>query len=67
MRASLSFDVGILVRRSVRNLLEEVQFNHPDFRFLETKGFLESTFHIKGELDLVQSVRLSLEKHFEAN
>lgn len=46
--AKLTFEAGFLLRRSIRNLLERLEFEGLSIQWLEQKGFISSTFIIKG-------------------
>lgn len=44
-----SFTAGMLVRKNLRYMLESEKFSGRDIRWLEDKGFIESTFRVRGK------------------
>lgn len=50
---------GVLIRHHIRNYLQRVEFSNPtlEFKWMETKGFLESRFDFRGDsrvIDLIE-------------
>lgn len=58
------FTTGILIRRNVRNFLDEAIFSGYDFTYLETKGFIESTFTLKGNPQDINKVAYMLNSYY---
>ena len=58
MRAKMKFEVGLLLRPSLRRYLDDCKFDNIIDDWKEAKGLLESTFYIYGdakELRIVQN------------
>jgi hypothetical protein len=48
MRGTLTLEVGVLVKKQVRQTLKNLKFEKYDIDFVENKGLLSSTFKVKG-------------------
>ena len=51
-----SYTAGVLVRSRIRDFLKEEKFRGSKIEWIENKGFLESTFLIRGEPQQVNPV-----------
>jgi len=67
MKTFYSFSAGILIRGQVRDFLKECKFHSIDIEWIETKGFLESHFTIKGSKENVGRVASNLIKWAKEN
>lgn len=43
-----SFIVGVLIRKHLRQMLESERFSGRDIRWIENKGWIGSTFRVRG-------------------
>jgi hypothetical protein len=59
MTEQAMFDVqaGLLVRSSLRNVLEGLKFSGENIDYIENKGLLSSYFLIKGDKDIIISLK----------
>ena len=48
MRVTLTLEVGILVKKQVRQTLKNLKFEKYDIDFIENKGLISNTFKVKG-------------------
>lgn len=56
---------GALLRGDIRNFLTRISFLRDDFKFIETKAFIESRFDYKGPPDLVKRVNKALIERYQ--
>ena len=50
------FEAGALLRKEIRQFLQTQQFRGYKFEWIEQKGFLSSTFRLKGEETLIRQM-----------
>ncbi len=51
-----SYEIGILFRTTFRRILAKMAFEIPTVRYIESKGFLESTFFVEGPSDVIEMI-----------
>ena len=59
------FVAGLLIRRQVRNALDSLIFRGEEITYHENKGWIDSTFTLKGDKAVVRAVVKTLYQHFE--
>ena len=57
----MNFTAGKLIAGRVRRFLLHVKWEHPEFDFYETKGFLSNEFSLKGPTELIERIVKHLE------
>lgn len=57
---TITFDVGILLCKHIRYFLEQSIFEGRDIKFLESSGWFERTFTIKGNLEDMRYIKRSV-------
>ena len=50
------YEVGALLRGSFRSLLKRFRFLYGNLEWEEDKGFLESIFYIKGDVEILEKI-----------
>jgi hypothetical protein len=55
------YEAGLLLRGHIRKFLNEAKFTHGGFDWIETKDWGTSTFAIKGESHIVNSIVNSID------
>ncbi|AGG57845.1 hypothetical protein VPBG_00073 [Vibrio phage helene 12B3] len=63
-KGSIEFVAGLLIRRQIRNALDELIFRGEDISYHENKGWIDSTFTIKGNKHVVYTTIEVLNEHF---
>ncbi len=64
-QATIHFCAGLLIRRQIRDTLEDFIFTGLDFTYRESKGWIDSTFILKGKANDLRKVNKILCKHFQ--
>ncbi|AUR91520.1 hypothetical protein NVP1161O_078 [Vibrio phage 1.161.O._10N.261.48.C5] len=59
------FVAGLLIRRQIRNALDCLIFRGEDITYHENRGWIDSTFTLKGNRTIVRAVFNTLQQHFE--
>ena len=67
MNARFSFTAGILLCGEIRDFLKECNFKGMNISFIESSGWIERTFHIKGESSDIKKVMGLLNKWGKEN
>jgi hypothetical protein len=62
MEATLKFTAGLLLYRPVRDFLRECEFKGMGIKWIESSGWIERDFTIKGSPDALMTVKLALDK-----
>jgi hypothetical protein len=62
MKLILTLTAGALMRGSVRNIVKNMQFHGYDIELLENKGWIESDFKVKGDIDTIEMFKRMLQK-----
>lgn len=60
--ATFEIDVGIVWRRTIRNLVDEARFQGHDVQLHESRYFLGSHFIIKGDAEILRRIHAVLQK-----
>ena len=55
------YEIGALVRGSFRSLLWQLQFKYGSLSWTEDKGWIESTFYVKGDTEAIQELNRIVE------
>lgn len=58
----LSYTVGLGLWGQMRRFLRESQFRHDDIRWLESSGWIERTFTIKGDSASLALIQRELDR-----
>lgn len=67
MEATLKIRAGRLFCGTLRDFLSECKFNGIDIRWIESSGWLERDFIIKGNSEVVLRIKQSLDKWIQEN
>lgn len=57
---TIKFQCGRLLCGAVRDFLNECKFKSADIDFIETSGFFDRTFIIKGKLEILKAVKKTI-------
>jgi hypothetical protein len=63
--ASTRITVGILLANSIRNLLNTAKFNDYEIEWMETDGWIQRTFLIKGSVVHIRALNRIFQKMIE--
>ncbi len=63
MEATLPITAGKLMCRHIRNFLERCKFEGRNIQYLETKGFIENEFIVKGNSDDLKYIMACIRNH----
>ncbi len=61
--STIEIEVGLFVRGTIRDFLDQCRFRGMDVRYYEDKGILDSTFEIRGNPDDVHRVTRMLRQY----
>lgn len=67
MNANASFEIGMLVIRPFRQLLEQAAFDYPDLEWTEGTGILSRMFYVRGPEKVITAIANRVKKYKEAN
>ena len=62
MGASLQVTVGRLLCRQVRDYLKQCEFKNENIKWIESSGFIERTFVIKGDQPVLEDIESDLDR-----
>lgn len=66
MNTTYEFTVGRLLCGQIRDFLKQIQFTHGNIDWIESKGWIERTFIIKGNADTIKLIAERLKIWSEA-
>lgn len=66
-RGTIKFSAGRLLWGSIRDFLRECQFKGLEIEWIESSGFIERDFIIKGPSDTLITIKMALDKWAEEN
>ena len=65
MTPEFRFIAGICIRKRIRHMLESEEFAGRKIRWMEQKGWIESTFRVRGEDTDVRAVQSRVEEYIK--
>jgi hypothetical protein len=59
---NLTLEAGLVMRKSVRNYLDQFEFTYKDIEWKEFKSTLSSTFVIRGDVNALVRIKNDIEE-----